>query len=109
MPRPPGQSPRRFQLVREIINRSDPARLLEGRTSSWNGEEFGPFDPVNDDEYDSEVKGVERVLESASDQQEVRRRVEQLFETMLSRGACSSAKWDELAGELWRASRAEGW
>lgn len=100
---------RRYRCVRGVINRHDPAKLLDLKSFSWIDGEWRPFDRAVDDEYDSEVKGVLSVLKSAQSERELRDRIERLFETMLSGESCRGADWGAIAMELWKASRQPSW
>jgi len=85
---------RRWLIVREIVNRHDPADLLS----------MG----CPEDEYDPEVPGILAAIESASDATNLANKTKQLFEQMLGIKLQFKA-WPTLAEELWRISRTQKW
>jgi hypothetical protein len=83
-----------LRLVREVLNRYDPAGLI------------GIGCP--EDEYDPEMAGVFRAIRDARDAADLGERVARVFRGMLG-GALVSDRWPEIGAELWRLTRTQYW
>lgn len=81
---------RRWAIAQEVLNRHDPVGLIS----------IG----APPDEYDPEMPGVLRAIESASDKKNLADKIENVF----GKSVCFD-NWPALADELWQISRAANW
>ena len=84
----------RIRLVREVLNRYDPAELIKIGAPA--------------DEYDPEMSGVMRAIRDAADAADLAERISRVFHGMFS-GDVAFDRWGDLGAELWRVTRTQYW